>query len=94
MPTKRIGDLPIAKPCNDLDHKPAGHVIRPSGVYEHVCPTCGQTFTFVVPKGPNWFADKLGKKNVIITPTGGAWIVDDLDLAEWACDILNVGEIR
>jgi hypothetical protein len=99
MPTRKIDDLPIAKPCRDPDHHPAAHVVRPPGIYEHTCPSCGQTFTFVVPQGPRWHIGSVPIKRgralpTIETPTGGKWIVDDPDLASWACDILNVGEIK
>jgi hypothetical protein len=102
MPTRKISDLPIAKPCRDPDHRPATMVVRPPGIYEHTCPSCGQSFTFVVPPGPRWHVGSIPVKSrrreaaapTIETPTGGQWLVDDPDLASWACDILNAGEIK
>jgi hypothetical protein len=92
--------LPQEKPCNHIEHEPPTQIYLEKGVYEHECPGCGQVFTFVVPGGPRWFVDELpgrrGKMmNVIVTPTGSAWIVtSDLAMAKWAVDILNAGEIK
>jgi hypothetical protein len=35
--------------CNHPEHKPAGHIVRQPGTYEHTCPGCGATITFHVP---------------------------------------------
>lgn len=96
MPTKRISDLPVSKPCSDPDHKPAQMVMRQPGIYEHTCPRCGQTFTFVVPNNAQWLVATGKKKSGILTPLGSIWNIDqqDIELAEWACDILNAGEIK
>lgn len=46
MPTKKIGDLPV--PCWHQDHDPARHVVLEDGIYEHTCPSCGESQRFEV----------------------------------------------
>lgn len=47
MPTRKIRD--IKPPCNHPDHKPPMHMVFKPGVYEHICPACGEVITFTVP---------------------------------------------
>lgn len=46
MPTRKIADLPA--PCLDSEHNPPTHIALERGVYEHVCPACGEKRQFVV----------------------------------------------
>lgn len=105
MPTKRIGDLPTARPCDHPEHRPPSQIYLEPGIYEHTCPGCGNSFTFVVPPGPRWFVDKIPARGprskraeqlVLVTPHGSSWPIDwnDAPLAEWAVDILNAGEVK
>lgn len=51
MPTRRLGDAPnwaAKRPCQDPDHSPPSHMSLEPGVYEHICPTCGELVQFVV----------------------------------------------
>lgn len=62
MPTRKLAELPRAKRCRHPDHLPASMVVRPPGLYEHVCPACGRRITFSIwPEGelflrktPSW----------------------------------------
>ncbi len=40
---------PPSRPCQDPEHNPAGMVVREPGMYEHICPTCGNKQIFTVP---------------------------------------------
>lgn len=44
--TRKIADLPI--PCNNREHNPPSMAVFEPGVYEHICPGCGQTQVFTV----------------------------------------------
>lgn len=46
--TKRIGNVPIQKGCNDPEHNPPSHWCPPPGIYEHECPSCGNKRTIVI----------------------------------------------
>ena len=45
--TRKIGEPP-PRPCQDPQHNPAGMVVREPGMYEHICPRCGQKQIFTV----------------------------------------------
>jgi hypothetical protein len=47
---RKIADIP--RPCTNPGHYPPNMIVLPPGVYEHVCPGCGQKMTFTVPHGP------------------------------------------
>jgi len=61
VPTRRIGDLiriDLLRACLHPEHDPPTHQVFENGVYEHECPGCRATQTFVVNKptlttGPN-----------------------------------------
>jgi hypothetical protein len=50
MPTKKITDTQWInnkqRQCRDPDHNPPNHMVYEPGVYEHICPACGQKQTF------------------------------------------------
>ncbi len=46
--TRKIADPP-PQPCQDPEHNPAGMIVREPGMYEHVCPQCGNKQIFTVP---------------------------------------------
>lgn len=48
---RKIADLPPNK-CRDAEHNPPGYVAYAPGVYEHVCPRCGEKQRFTVPHNP------------------------------------------
>lgn len=56
MPTRKIGDLlnhaaVVCRPvCRHPEHNPPTHQVFENGVYEHECPACHATQTFVVYK--------------------------------------------
>ena len=56
MPTRRIDDGGSDMPsrCRHFDHEPAQHIVREPGLYEHMCPSCGQHTTFRVDAGPQF----------------------------------------
>lgn len=40
---RKIGDVPRARQtCNHPEHDPPKHIVLEPGIYEHVCPKCGQ----------------------------------------------------
>ena len=50
--TRRVdGDVwaDPTKHCRHPEHKPAGHIVRQPGTYEHTCPGCGWVTAFHVP---------------------------------------------
>ena len=49
MPTIKIADPP-APPCRHPDHNPPSMRVFAPGTYQHTCPRCGATSTFVVEK--------------------------------------------
>lgn len=57
--TRKIADLPKQKTCRHPEHNPAGHIVREPGVYEHECPGCGNTSTFIVNERPTLASSKL-----------------------------------
>lgn len=61
MPTRKVKDIDgwDAKICRDPDHNPPTMMVYQPGVYEHECPSCHRTFTFVVRS--NHLADMSGK---------------------------------
>lgn len=44
---KKIAD--IEKPCMSPQHNPPSHMYLEAGVYEYICPSCGETTQFTVP---------------------------------------------
>lgn len=54
MPTRKIADPLPAVPCRNPDHNPPWDVVWTwePGTWEHTCPGCGRTVTFVVPPRP------------------------------------------
>jgi Zn finger protein HypA/HybF involved in hydrogenase expression len=46
MPTVKIADLP--RHCSDPEHSPPTHQSFEHGIWQHTCPACGGTQTFVV----------------------------------------------
>lgn len=48
MPTKKIADFPIGKKCLHPEHEPPTMRLFEPGIYEHICPKCGQKKTFTV----------------------------------------------
>lgn len=46
MTLKKIKDL--QKPCAHPEHNPPSHIVLQPGVYEHICPGCGEKKTFEV----------------------------------------------
>jgi hypothetical protein len=46
--TRKIADVPI--PCSNPAHLPPQHMVFPPGIYEHVCPSCGQVYRFEIPQ--------------------------------------------
>lgn len=49
MPTIKIADPP-PPPCRHPDHNPPSHRVFDPGTYQHTCPKCGASSTFVVEK--------------------------------------------
>lgn len=50
MPTRKIADLP-RRECRHPEHFPPKHFVpKEDGLYEHTCPACGFSCTFVVSK--------------------------------------------
>lgn len=45
---RKIDD--IKKPCYSSQHNPPSHMYLPLGVYEYVCPKCGNRVVFTVPE--------------------------------------------
>lgn len=55
MPTRKIRDLEPPH-CRHPEHNPPNMRVFEPGVYEHECPACGKTQTFVV-RGVSLSAD-------------------------------------
>ena len=47
--TRKIAEPP-PPPCRDLQHDPAGMIVRDPGTYEHICPSCGKRQIFTIPQ--------------------------------------------
>ena len=45
--TRKIVDA-LPRPCQCPEHNPPGMMVFGPGMYEHVCPTCGQKQVFAV----------------------------------------------
>lgn len=45
---RRIGDA-MSPPCPHPQHNPPTGITLEPGMYQHTCPGCGHTLTFVVP---------------------------------------------
>lgn len=64
MPTRKIADLP--KYCRHPNHNPPSHQVFEDGIWEHICPGCGDVTTFTVSR-PRFgdtrgtFADHRGR---------------------------------
>ena len=54
MPTKKIKDIEEYEICTHPEHNPPQHQVFPPGVYEHVCPACGEKTTFRVEQNVIW----------------------------------------
>jgi hypothetical protein len=59
MPLRKIDDPEHDKwikqqPCLHPEHNPPTMIVLEPGTYEHTCPGCGRTITFVVPPRPTW----------------------------------------
>ena len=50
--TRKIADLPQEKICRNKEHNPPMHMVYEPGIYEHVCPACGERQIFIVPPKP------------------------------------------
>lgn len=48
MAERRVDDEPADAPCTHAEHRPAKHLARAPGEYEHECPGCGDTHRFTV----------------------------------------------
>ena len=49
--TRKIGDVGDLKICFHTEHKPPSHQVFEPGIYEHICPGCGEVTRFhVLPK--------------------------------------------
>lgn len=35
-------------PCTSPDHEPPSHIVLESGIYEHICSSCGHKVVFTV----------------------------------------------
>jgi len=55
MGLKKIRDLPAEKTCRHPEHEPPRHIVLSPGVYEYVCPGCGQRRELFVTR-PVWAA--------------------------------------
>lgn len=44
---RKIADLP-KPPCRHPEHNPPSMIVLEPGVYEHICPACGNRIEFVV----------------------------------------------
>lgn len=54
MSLRKIRDLPKAwtYPCHHPEHNPPTMIVLQPGVYEHICPRCGASQTFVIGPRP------------------------------------------
>lgn len=49
MPTRKIAEPnPWVRPCRNPEHNPPSMQVFTPGVYEHICPQCGNITTFIV----------------------------------------------
>lgn len=46
MNTRKISDLP--EMCRHPEHNPPTHMVYEPGVWEHICPSCGNRIVFTV----------------------------------------------
>ncbi len=46
--TRKIAELPNA--CNHPEHNPPMHMVYENGIWEHICPACGNLQIFTVNK--------------------------------------------
>lgn len=53
MSTRKIADLPKVNKCRHPEHKPPAYMVYSPGVYEHVCPGCGEVTHFTINEEPS-----------------------------------------
>lgn len=46
--TRKIADPPVLQPCRHPAHKPPNMCVFEPGMYEHICPGCGNKIIFTV----------------------------------------------
>ena len=78
--TRKIADFPEEKICRCPEHDPATMIVRSPGIYEHTCPSCGVTQTFIVNPKPTMSVSSgsLGLWGKPLDPTKGNYLYNPL----------------